>query len=310
MNITENDILTKMLDTNLFINNVYLHKYVHLVYDNIHNIKQSKFENHHIIPRNCFKVMNISDKSIIDSDDNLVYISINNHILAHYLLQKCASNVAVLQNNIIALFFMINEKYNGDAKYEIFESIEEYNEMKEQWRKCIGDYTRGKKRPKISEYLLKNHFDCSDGNNSRAKEVYVFDLDTLELVAVYEAQNVASRELKIPELRNKLNKSKYKLVIFNNFIITKNNTIDMNNLQFELQRLNELKRRERKTRVLTCSYCGKSFERKLNDDDYAKKMKHGAVCRTCNSDGTQFRGKPFSEEHKRKISIARTKRDK
>ena len=77
----------RLLDLAIFIDNEYLDKYIYLV--STYNKQYTKFETqkHHIIPRAYFKHNNIKVDS---SKSNLVCLTYKDHVLAHYYLYKCS----------------------------------------------------------------------------------------------------------------------------------------------------------------------------------------------------------------------------
>lgn len=76
--------------TKLFIKDIYEENlYFHLMMDIIQNpnpLNEKYTEKHHIIPRFIYRDKNID---IDNSDDNIINLSIKNHILIHYYAAKC-----------------------------------------------------------------------------------------------------------------------------------------------------------------------------------------------------------------------------
>ena len=300
--MTKDELKNKLLDTNMFVDNEYLEKYAILIFNNIQNMKNINYEKHHIIPKNCFKELKITDKKIINAKSNFVYLSFKNHCMAHYFLYKCANNLKVERNNLVALFNMLHEKHINDIENILESDFKEYDSLRLLWRQSIGKYNKGQKRPKISEYLLKHHFDCSGENNSRAQVVRVFDLYTHKLLYTYGAQCIAAKELNISNLKERLNKSKFGLIIYKDYIITKEETLNEENLSKELQRQENLRGRKRKLRVFKCSCCNNNYSLLLCEEDYQERLrKNNFCCYSCSTNGSYFRGKVKSSEQKIKI---------
>ena len=94
MNIKE-----KLLNTNMFLDNIYLNKYIDIV-SNENNTNYT--ERHHIIPKSYFKINRLK---IDNSKENIVKLSYYNHILAHYYLSFCT--IGKLKQASIAAFIML-----------------------------------------------------------------------------------------------------------------------------------------------------------------------------------------------------------
>lgn len=79
--------------TKLFIKDIYEENlYFHLMMDIIQNpnpLNEKYTEKHHIIPRFIYRDKNID---IDNSDDNIINLSIKNHILIHYYAAKCCKS--------------------------------------------------------------------------------------------------------------------------------------------------------------------------------------------------------------------------
>lgn len=78
--------LNKLLDTELFINNVDFLAYVALITKNQLEPQNGYTEKHHIIPRAVYKFKKIK---IDNTKLNIVKLSYVEHIIAHYFLCKC-----------------------------------------------------------------------------------------------------------------------------------------------------------------------------------------------------------------------------
>lgn len=79
--------------TKLFIKDIYEENlYFHLMMDIIQNpnpLNEKYTEKHHIIPRFIYRDKNID---IDNSNDNIIKLSIKNHILIHYYAAKCCKS--------------------------------------------------------------------------------------------------------------------------------------------------------------------------------------------------------------------------
>lgn len=102
MNIQELKI--RLLNLNIFEDNDYLNDYCNLIYNNIKNSKQRyKTQSHHFIPSCYYKnLYNIKGKDYRKKSDEyakndpnnfLVNLYFSDHVLAHYYLALCSTDV-------------------------------------------------------------------------------------------------------------------------------------------------------------------------------------------------------------------------
>lgn len=128
--MTQKDLKNKLLELKLCVNNKYLSKYVKLIINNKTNIKQRGYDLHHIVPRYYYK--NIS-KELDNTEDNLVYLSRADHILAHLYLCFCSYNDKYKGSNSTAVIrFLGQHKANGityDLEDFIINHKEEINQI-------------------------------------------------------------------------------------------------------------------------------------------------------------------------------------
>lgn len=110
--------LNKLLDTDLFIGNEWLLSYTALI--TINKIKEASgyTEKHHIIPRAAFKINNIK---VDNTKNNVVTLSYQDHLMAHYLLYKCIKNKMLKYKMAKALLLLLN---NTSVKPSDFNTIE------------------------------------------------------------------------------------------------------------------------------------------------------------------------------------------
>lgn len=109
--MTQKDLKNKLLDLKLCVNNRYLSKYVKLIVKNKSNIKQRGYDLHHIIPSYYYKSIS---KKLDNTEDNLVYLSRADHILAHLYLCFCSyNNKYKLANSTAVIRFLGQHKANG-----------------------------------------------------------------------------------------------------------------------------------------------------------------------------------------------------
>lgn len=305
--MTKSELRRKLISTKCFIDNEFLNLYIELILNNI-NTKKEKFitESHHILQKAFFKEQGIKDKSIINDKSNLVNLTYKDHILAHYYLYNCSLNDTIKLANLIALINMTNEKNHIEDINELISRLDLYDAMRMEWKLHLSKKLKGTKNPKVSKWLKEHHFDCSGENNSRAKDVFVYDLKTKNLIKQYGTQGIASKELGISNIKERINKSKFGVYIVEDKVISKKFPLDEEALRKEQTYRENLKLKVRSERVFQCRVCGKQYIKKLNDLDYELYLKeynqgHGC-CNTCNKDGSFFRNKLKSESHKMKIS--------
>lgn len=140
------ELKRKLLQLNIVEDNEYLDKYCELVESN----KETKYikgktHKHHIIPKSYYKINNID---MNNSKDNLVNLLFKNHILAHYYLSLCSSNLDFKYANELAFSYLINnDKYPiKDNEKDILMSLPYYQTLYEEGCKTIGNKNTGKKR--------------------------------------------------------------------------------------------------------------------------------------------------------------------
>lgn len=77
----------KLILLGIVKDNIFLDLYCDLIYKNIDSPKNSKTQAHHIVPRCYFTYV----KQWVVNKNNLVNLSVDQHILAHEYLDKCAT---------------------------------------------------------------------------------------------------------------------------------------------------------------------------------------------------------------------------
>ncbi len=118
-----------LLSIKAFINNKYLTKYVKLINANIDTKKEKfKTQTHHIIPRTYYKINKIP---INNSKENLVNLSLRDHLLAHYYLSLCARKQ--YKYTLVYAFNYMYSKLNKSVHNVDIENIDfsEYQELYE-----------------------------------------------------------------------------------------------------------------------------------------------------------------------------------
>ena len=139
MNIKE-----KLTNTNLFIENEYLEKYLELIENNKSTKRQRfKTQKHHIVPRSICLLYNFD---FIDDSCNIVNLLYKDHILAHYYLSLCANDEMVKYKMFTAISFMIGNikehRNQGWLEYkEFLKSLPRYQELYEESKKIGSEIT-------------------------------------------------------------------------------------------------------------------------------------------------------------------------
>lgn len=120
----------KLLDTDYFVSNHYLEKYLDLVSKPSANALYT--EQHHILPRAYSRL--IGKKSPDDSKSNLVKLSFVDHCRAHYYLYHCTKG-KLKKSMAIAYVTMVGDW--SKLKEEL--SAEEYLVLEQQRKQIIKD---------------------------------------------------------------------------------------------------------------------------------------------------------------------------
>lgn len=120
----------KLLDTDYFVSNHYLEKYLDLVSKPSANALYT--EQHHILPRAYSRL--IGKKSPDDSKSNLVKLSFADHCRAHYYLYHCTKG-KLKKSMAIAYVTMVGDW--SKLKEEL--SAEEYLVLEQQRKQIIKD---------------------------------------------------------------------------------------------------------------------------------------------------------------------------
>lgn len=139
----------RLLETNYFIDNIYLEKYIWLVQKNINTSPQAQVTNiHHIIPKAYYRLSNLE---VDNSKENLVNLSYTNHILVHYYLCLCTKG-KLKQSQLFAFFSLVSRKWS----YKNFNpetDLKYYQSLLKLKNKQISKSNKGRKRS--DEFRLK-----------------------------------------------------------------------------------------------------------------------------------------------------------
>lgn len=130
----------KLLNESIVKNNSYFIRYCQLINNNKLTIKErDKTQNHHIIPRCYFKHFELP---LDRSKENLVVLSYENHILAHYYLYKCAKQKWFKIKNMWAVSYL-------SGIFNKLDDIQIKNISWDEIRKCRKAYINCMKNQEI-----------------------------------------------------------------------------------------------------------------------------------------------------------------
>ena len=146
----EQELKTKLLETNCFKDNEYFEEYIKLIIANEFTQKEAfKTNKHHIIPQCYYTNLNIE---VDNSKENIVNLLYKYHILAHYYLSLCT--VGRLKYQMASAFFkLLSRKY----MYEKFnpKDLDKYQEVYENNRRYMAEVVRNIERKPLSEETKK-----------------------------------------------------------------------------------------------------------------------------------------------------------
>ena len=144
------ELKTKLLDTNLFIDNEWLDKYVDLVLNN--EVKQEKFktQKHHILQVAYFTHYNLP---IDNSGKNLINLLYKDHILAHYYLMKCTTDWLKWANQ--SSFWQMIGRRNIDGLDSVLASLDSLQEDYEDFCKANSINNSGERNGNYGHFWTK-----------------------------------------------------------------------------------------------------------------------------------------------------------
>ena len=152
----------KLLSLKLVVDNEYLDKYVELIESN-KDTERKKFETHkhHIIPKFYYRNNNL----VIDnSKNNIVNLTLKDHILAHYMLIKCGLGDNFILNNIHAFNMLIKKQGHNLDIVELETVLKGVEELELMRLKTLGRISRDKNSG--GKYIFKDdivkHISCNE----------------------------------------------------------------------------------------------------------------------------------------------------
>lgn len=129
----------RMLESGLFIDNMYLDKYIEICTTPINDNSLCQ-ETHHIFPRAASKILN---EEIDNSIENLVTLDIKNHVLAHYYLALCTKNKKLRFVNELCIQLITHRNFNEISEQWILDNLTEINAIRLEQRKLNSELQIG-----------------------------------------------------------------------------------------------------------------------------------------------------------------------
>lgn len=104
--ITKEILRKRLLDTDNFLDNEWLDKYIDLIISNIDTEKvKFKTHRHHILPRYIFKRLHEKEDN---TNGNLVNLLFSDHALAHYYLGMASIDRYGVYSNFLSIQHICN----------------------------------------------------------------------------------------------------------------------------------------------------------------------------------------------------------
>lgn len=125
------DVKNTLLQHPGFIDNEYLELYCRLIERNSRTPLRHRITNsHHIIPKSWFKLNN---KTIDNSQSNLVNLVYRDHVLAHYYLCLCTVDELQYANELALMCLVSRNKLNVVDK-QLISGLPLYNNIYEHYK--------------------------------------------------------------------------------------------------------------------------------------------------------------------------------
>lgn len=160
-------MFTKLYLTDIFDeNNIYYQKMIDII-NNPNPLNEDYTEKHHIIPRFVYKDIN---SEIDNSKDNIINLSIKNHILIHYYAAKCCykkykwkclNSVLKTLGNIKLARFENNLNEIADEIADTKKELRKIKKTLEYRQKLSWDHTRfteEERKEKFGKHNIGNHY--------------------------------------------------------------------------------------------------------------------------------------------------------
>lgn len=149
------ELKTKLLSFGVFEDNEYLDKYVSLILANESTTKERfKTQKHHIIPIHVYKYLKIAEDN---SSSNIVNLTYDNHVMAHFYLFHCSSNSHIKRGNFTALQYIVHNQYVPKSEADILIALPEYQNMYEEYIKLKSESMKGVQVGEKNHFYGKHH---------------------------------------------------------------------------------------------------------------------------------------------------------
>lgn len=136
-----NQLKNKILNTSCFEDNQYIDLYCALITANKDTPKEKyKTDKHHIIPKSYYKHCHMK---VDNSPDNLVNLSLRDHILAHFYLYNCSKDGWLKRANILAIERISSQRHITISIETIPEIADEYEKIMIEKRKYASESQQG-----------------------------------------------------------------------------------------------------------------------------------------------------------------------
>ena len=146
------DIKFELINTGLFLDDEWLEQYVALMTRNLTTEKeQYKTQRHHIIPRYCYFSKNIS---VNNSKENIIHLSIIDHVYAHYYLTRCSTTDYSKYANESSIKYICR---TDKSIKEILSNLPYYSDMYEEYIKLNSQMQKGKRTKEDNPFYGKHH---------------------------------------------------------------------------------------------------------------------------------------------------------
>lgn len=135
------EIKNRILSLGVFEDNEFLDKYCTLIVSNM-DTKQIEgvTNNHHIVPKSYFILVNVP---IDNSEENLVHLTYENHIIAHYYLCLFTSDGTLKSKMVYAFMMMTHIRTIPESEQELLQNLNMYNYLHNEWISHLSSRMKG-----------------------------------------------------------------------------------------------------------------------------------------------------------------------
>lgn len=197
----------RLLSSQLFEENDYLNEYIDLVTKCLDraNLENVYYERHHIFPRGASKKLN---RSIDNSKKNIVLFTYKEHIHAHWLLSKCATE-SYLYEALSSVTRMLGKENLSEEEYlDFINDIDLQNKIEETKRnfsyymsnKMKGNsYTKGRKH--TDEEKLKSSISNKKPHNCHPRSEFKKGMTPWNKGRKYDLSAEEKKELYVKKVK-------------------------------------------------------------------------------------------------------------